>query len=232
MNSVRLANLIPSAGIYKAYIDNKLSVFFVLCGFFWGVTYLLLIRRGFLDTTYGMPVVALCANMSWEYIFSFVYPQRKHQFYINCIWLALDLVILYQYLQFGIKSTYYIDHLLTFYLLFIVIFVICYAAIIRITKITNDYKHGKYAAFGINLLMSILFIHMLFSRGSSDGQSIYIAISKMLGTIFSSIAFHVLLPKNSLLNYTYIFIFIFDLLYLIILYEVILLSEINPWTRI
>ena len=32
-----------------------------------------MIRRGFLDNTYAMPLVALC-NVSWEFIFSFLYP--------------------------------------------------------------------------------------------------------------------------------------------------------------
>ncbi len=39
-------------------------------GLFWTVTYLLIIRRGFRDQTYGMPLVALCANLAWEFIFS------------------------------------------------------------------------------------------------------------------------------------------------------------------
>jgi hypothetical protein len=40
-------------------------------GTFWALAYVLIIRRGFLDETYGMPFVALCANVSWEFIFSF-----------------------------------------------------------------------------------------------------------------------------------------------------------------
>src|SRR6266487_273578 len=43
-------------------------------GIFWTATYILIIRRSFLDHTYGMPLVALCANISWEGIFSFIYP--------------------------------------------------------------------------------------------------------------------------------------------------------------
>ncbi|MHC5853839.1 transmembrane-type terpene cyclase [Nostoc sp.] len=37
-------------------------------GAFWILTYILLIQRGFKDQTYGMALVALCANLSWEFI--------------------------------------------------------------------------------------------------------------------------------------------------------------------
>jgi len=33
-------------------------------GLFWSVTYILIIRRGFKDKTFGMPMAALCANIS------------------------------------------------------------------------------------------------------------------------------------------------------------------------
>ena len=33
-------------------------------GLFWTLTYVLVIRQGFRDRTYGMPLVALCANIS------------------------------------------------------------------------------------------------------------------------------------------------------------------------
>ncbi len=43
-------------------------------GIFWTITYILIIQRGLRDHTYGMPLVALCANISWEFIFSFILP--------------------------------------------------------------------------------------------------------------------------------------------------------------
>jgi len=213
-------------------MTNKLSILLGLCGFFWTVAYLLIIRRGFIDATYGMPVIALCANLSWEYIFSFVYPQRKQQLFINYIWLTFDLIIFNQYLHFGLKSEFYKNNLILFYLSSVILLIICYIVIIEVTKNTNDFNHGKYAAFGSNLLMSILFIYMLYHQHNIEGQSIYIAISKMIGTIFASIAFYKYLEKNIVLTYFYILIFIFDLLYLISLYNEILISGINPWARV
>jgi hypothetical protein len=70
-------------------------------GAFWTLTYLLIIRRGFLDRTYGMPLVALCANISWEFIFSFLYPHGPVQRPVNIVWFSLDLIILFQMLRYG-----------------------------------------------------------------------------------------------------------------------------------
>jgi hypothetical protein len=65
----------------------------IASGLFWSLTYLLIIRRGFQDRTYGMPMAALCFNLSWEFIFSFVYPHEGVQRFINIVWFGLDVII-------------------------------------------------------------------------------------------------------------------------------------------
>src|SRR3954447_24724948 len=70
-------------------------------GAFWTLSYLLIIRRSSLDHTYGMPLVALCANISWEFLFSFIYPPQIIQHIVNLIWFSLDLIILIQLLRYG-----------------------------------------------------------------------------------------------------------------------------------
>ncbi len=54
-------------------------------GLFWTATYILIIRRSILDRTYGMPLAALCANISWEFIFSFILPSASIQRIVNII---------------------------------------------------------------------------------------------------------------------------------------------------
>ncbi len=77
-------------------------------GVLWTLAYLLMIRRGFLDRTYGMPLVALCANLSWEFIFSFVYPHDLPQRAVNVVWFSFDLVILLQLLLYGPREFAYL----------------------------------------------------------------------------------------------------------------------------
>lgn len=80
---------------------------------------------------------------------------------------------------------------------------------------------GAYAAFGQNLMMSILFVTMLINRKGIEGQSIYIALFKMIGTGLSSLAFFLYRPiaqDSSLLQFLFISIFIFDVIYTVGLY--------------
>ena len=56
-----------------------------------------------------MPMAAICANISWEFIFAFFYPQNDLQRYITLIWFVLDVFILMQFyamLQMNIERCY------------------------------------------------------------------------------------------------------------------------------
>ena len=53
-----------------------------------------------------------------------------------------------------------------------------------------DDKHGVYSSFIDTLLTSILFIVLILRRGNVKGQYIYIAISKMLGTLSAVLAYN------------------------------------------
>lgn len=72
-------------------------------GIAWTITYILIILRNFRDRTYGMPMAALFANISWEFIFSFVLPSSGIQRFVNITWFALDTIILVQYCHFDLR---------------------------------------------------------------------------------------------------------------------------------
>jgi hypothetical protein len=98
----------------------------------------------------------------------------------------------------------------------------------------NDLQ-GAYAAFGQNLMMSVLFIVMLFSRENLKGQSIYIALFKMLGTGISSLAFYLYQPisKGSFLfSFLFISILLYDIIYVILMYQKSRENNIPIWSRL
>ena len=213
---------------FSTEIENLLKIG---SGIFWSLTYLLIIWRGFKDHTFGMPLAALCANISWEFIFSFVYPHHPPQLYINIIWFFLDAVIVFQFVRFG-KNAF--DTILpkgTIFFFFILVLLISVCMIVGVTLEFKDWD-GAYTAFGQNLMMSILFVVMLRRRNDLSGQSIYIAIFKMFGTLLPSIMFHASHPSSFLLNSLYVFIFIFDLIYLVMLYAKHKELGISPWRRL
>src|SRR5689334_18786947 len=126
-------------------------------GVFWTVVYLLIIHLSYKEQTYGMPIAALCANVSWEFIFSFIYPHEPPQIYINRIWFIFDVIIFYETVRFG-KRVFAPPNL--FYPALISGLVFSFVLILGITQEFTD-RDGKYAAFGQNLMMSVLFIAML-----------------------------------------------------------------------
>jgi hypothetical protein len=92
-----------------------------------------------------------------------------------------------------------------------------------------DDWNGRYAAFGQNLMMSILFVVMFFKRKDLSGQSVYIALFKMMGTVIASILIFSLKPESVLLNTLYFGILFFDILYTILLFKKSTEMGINPW---
>ena len=183
-------------------------------GVLWTLAYLLIIRQGFLDRTYGMPLAALCANLSWEFIFAFVYPHDLPQRAVNVVWFSFDLVILVQLLLYGPRE--FSDMLRRlFYAACALALVTAFGVVLTITLQFDDFD-GAYSAFGQNLMMSVLFVTMLYSRRSMRGQSVSIAALKMGGTALASFAFYFFNPDyegSVLLPFLYVAILVFDGVY-------------------
>jgi len=215
-----------------AFIDPQLELFLQIgSGIFWTITYLFIIRRSYLDKSYGMPLAALCANVSWEFIFSFVFPHPQPQLYIDYCWLLFDMVILVQYLLYGKKD---FPKNLSPRLFYPSFFITLVLAGLIILLMSYEFKEfiGIYAAFGQNLLMSVLFISMFLKRDHVRGQSIYIAILKTIGTILPSYLFFTYYPNSYLLILLYLAVLFYDLVYAILLYTKLRAQNINPWRRL
>lgn len=211
-------------------LSNGLKIATGIC---WTIAYILIIRRGHLEKTYGMPFFALCANITWEFIFSFLLPHSTPQRYIDIVWFVFDAVIVYEFLRYG--KNIFAGTMLEkwFYPVLIAVLVGCFVGIYTMTLELEppDNRNGKYVSFIQNLVMSLLFIEMLIRRNSSIGQSIYIAIFKMLGTMLISLLFYLRAPELPFSLFLYTTIFIVDLIYTIMVYSKLRQENINPWRR-
>src|SRR5262249_17979645 len=68
----------------------------------WMLAYIFAIRAGFHDHSYGVPMLAVCLNFSWEFVFSIIIrPESKLRLTLTLLWLAIDTVILYQLVRWG-----------------------------------------------------------------------------------------------------------------------------------
>jgi hypothetical protein len=188
-------------------------------GLFWTATYLLIIRQSILDRTYGMPLVALCANISWEFIFSFLLPSSGIQHIVNIIWFVLDVGILACFLRYGPGEFKDLSKW-AFFTIFGLTLATSFGSVFLVTLELHD--GGTYSAFGQNLMMSALFILMLYRRRSLRGQSISIAIGKLLGTALASLSFvlYTAISHHSvLLPFLYVSIFVYDVIYVAMVYR-------------
>lgn len=190
----------------------------LIMGSCWIITYLILIDRGFKDKSCGMPFAALCGNITWEFIYSFIFPSSNWQIYINYFWFGLDLIILYQFIKFSrqdlpspLSGKFFIPTLI---ISLFTAFSLHYTFALEFSNLD-----GAYSAFGSNMMMSMLFVLMLLRRNHLKGQSIYIAIFKWIGTISACFLSFSLYPTSILLWFLYLSTFFFDTLYVYMLYD-------------
>lgn len=159
----------------------------VASGFFWTVTYVLVIARGARDRTCGMPLTALCANLVWEATFTLVTLSNGAldvRLALLVPWTVLDYGILAQAFRYGRRD---VDHpLLQRHFPFALggLLVLTGAVLLAFVAEVRD-AIGWYAAFGQNLMMSALFVAMLLRRRDLRGQSVYIGLAKLLGSLFA-----------------------------------------------
>lgn len=190
-------------------------------GVFWTLTYILMIKRGWEDGTYGMPIAALCLNLSWEFIFVVVFPHGPVQRPVNAVWLILDLVILLQILFFGPREF----PSLPAWIFRVGVFcglVLGFGLVFSMTVEFADYQ-GAYAAFGQVALMGLLFPWMLYTRRSLRGQSLAIAVCKMFGSALAAGAFWLYEPVvegSVLLPFLFIVGLALDALYTLLVWLV------------
>ena len=206
------------------------TVLIMTSGISWSIVYIDLINRGFKDQTYGMPLFALAFNIAWEFMFGFLVGTGVSlQRVVNITWCLLDAVIIYTYFKYGRKDfpkdkeRFFIPwSLAAFFVGFLVIYVAYYEF--------PNFWGARYTAFAQNLMMSVLFIAMLIRRNSVDGQSMYIAIFKMLGTLAPTIQMSIQTGSKLILIFG-IGCFLYDVTYIWMLHQKFLELRLNPFTR-
>jgi hypothetical protein len=210
--------------------DTHVLALTLTSGISWTVVYLDLINRGLRDKTYGMPLFALALNISWEFIFGFLVGDGfSIQRIVNLTWFALDAIIVVTYFGFGRRefpSTVRQWFLPWSVSAFVVAFVILYFTNLEFP----DFWGARYSAFTQNLIMSILFIGMLVGRNGVRGQSMTIAIFKWLGTLAPTIQIYAQTGSNLILMLG-IAIFVYDVIYIAMLYQKFAELRLNPFTR-
>ncbi|MEU9339925.1 hypothetical protein AB0D74_01695 [Streptomyces sp. NPDC048278] len=181
----------------------------------WIVTYLLAIRQASQDRRVGIAAYLVAVNFAWEFSLTFLLEQTPTQRQINVLWLVFDVVLLYQALKYGPRDYPGLPARVVRWAL---AGVLVWASLIVVVGANefND-RDGMYTGMIIQVPLSASFILLLKRRGSSAGQSMYIAVAKTVGSLFAGLTAVVVHPSHHLLQVLVATYVPLDLAYVVLL---------------
>ncbi|NJQ02554.1 transmembrane-type terpene cyclase [Streptomyces zingiberis] len=194
----------------------------------WVLTYVLAIRQAVVDGRVGIPAYMVAVNFAWEFSLTFVLEQTPTQRQINVLWLMFNSVLLYQALRLGPRD-YPAMPPRVFRWTFAGLLV--WAALLVVAG-ANEFHDldGMYTGMIIQVPLSAAFLLMLRRRGSSVGQSLHLAVAKLVGSVFAGLTGFVLYPSHHLLQVlvpTYVAL---DIAYLVLLRRTMRREGRPPWS--
>lgn len=208
---------------------------------FWVLAYMATIVMGFRDRAYGIPLLAICLNITWEAFFFFncpMVPPCGPTLIGDCVcpsldwpsriiidlWAVLDATILYQLLRYGRPLQLIPEVRRYFYPLVAGLLLFGFAWHYSFISFFADVG-GIEDAWVINLIMSGMFILMLFLRPKLEGLSLAAAVLKMLGSALNAVGLLLTMPypfghhqNYNFLYFLFASVFCLDLVYVWLLH--------------
>jgi hypothetical protein len=194
---------------------------------FWLFAYIFAIQRASVDKRAGIPALAIAGDVAWEGTHSLVIAGYVPQRTLDFVWFAFDLVLLYQVFRYGNKDFPSLTGK-TFRAMIWGVIAWCAVAMILLTRELND-TIGAYDGYFLVIFVSWSFIYTLRRRRSSAGQSMYIAVSKWVGTSMAGLNTFFVYPHHTFLIYSFITAFALDVTYMVMLYRQIRAEGASPW---
>ena len=152
----------------------------------WIIASLDAFRLGLRDQTYGVPFIALALNSMWVLVGGTWYIATEALDYFALtflVWGIADILLLITYFKFGYREFYLLSgQSKPVFIGFSLLVMLC-AAAWQLVFCYNSELWLIDTAFTQMILMSVMFIYMLWVRKSSRGQSLLIAIAKCIGSL-------------------------------------------------
>jgi hypothetical protein len=156
---------------------------------FWLVLYVLSIVAGFRGRTYVIPLLAICANFTWELIAAVwrIAPVPLWH-YGDILWLCLDAVVVWTLLRYGRARQTIPEIQRWFYPVVVGTFLLAFVVQYSLETALED-RYGFLDAYIISVMMSVLFFFLYFERRASDNLTYAIAWCKFFGNGLTSAGF-------------------------------------------
>jgi len=193
---------------------------------FWLIAYLIAIVQGFRFKTYGLPMLPICLNFTWEILASTIWIAPVKMWHYGAItWMGMDVLIVYQLFAYGRAQQKIPEIKRWYHLILVCTLIACLAGQFTFAKYFKD-RLGFEDAYLISIVMGVLFIFMFFVRREAGTYSYAIAWTKMIGTGLTSLSMAFVFPKFypghrtfAFMDLLYVLTFIFDALYVTILWQ-------------
>jgi hypothetical protein len=195
---------IPRGDFAFHLLDNSALLNLTVLGdLMWAIAYVLIIRQCFRQRSYGLPLVAIAMNFTWELQYSLVVPPRCDNGTVDVVkagmilaWAALDAVIVWQLFSYGRDEQVIPEVRRHFPAVVLVALVLAFVG-----NLTFERFHHQEAAplsgLIINFVMSILFVFLLFERPGLRGISWGAALFRVAGNSLIFFANIFLLREDS-----------------------------------
>jgi hypothetical protein len=209
----------------QKYTPLELFLFAFGC-YLWVVVYALYIRSIFKKKFIEAPIFAQCGNIGWEFVWSFLFYTDMGLLLRWCyrFWFFFDLVIFYGVLRYGWEQVRTESFRKVLRPLLVAIAVFQGMGFYFMAASGLDTPIGANSAFLLNLILSMLYIFVLFQQrelGNLDRVSWLIAWLKMIGTgtntIFVNI--HAEYAHNYFLRFVSISIAVVDCIYIYLVWR-------------
>jgi len=190
---------------------------------FWISLYIMIIRGIKKNKYVEMPWICVLGNITWEFIWGFIFYDQINlgEFFIWSYraWFFLDIYIVWGVYKYGKKQgvlpeiKQYFGHLM-------IGVVIIWAALYSTFIYSGfDHKWGSQSAYISNVLISVLFISLFLKQWRTRKFSKTMAWLKCLGTLAYTIVYFNFDPPNLFVHTIGVIVFILDLAYLYLLYN-------------
>jgi hypothetical protein len=174
----------------KDYTVAEHATFAIGC-LLWVFTYFIVIRNIVKKQFVEIPIVAVCANFAWEFLWSFFFRTDMGEIYVwgYRIWFFLDCFIVYGLFRYGVKQVVhplFVKH----YHLIVAICLVAWGALLYfyIEKWDAPVTHmGANSGYILNVMMSALFITFYLRYAQPSSFSALSAWFKGVGTILITI---------------------------------------------
>jgi hypothetical protein len=150
----------------------------------WALAYFQILRAGFRDKTYGLPLACIFLDISWEFLFAFnrVAPLETALSWGNRLWFFADCVIVAQVFMYGRNAQSHPWVKANFYVIVVAGLGASLTGLYLFELYFQD-LYGVASSFLINFVLSLTFISLLLSRPDLKGLPYGAAWSKMIGSV-------------------------------------------------